>query len=111
MFDDFTTTLDTRWTQTCIGGGILHTMDSSLRMSFDTAKQGQYTDVQIDDYGRLPRSKFPWKPPLRMEVRARSSLPAATLASAPGRILCTTWAFQPQPGTPGTSAILEGGEA
>jgi len=82
MFDDFTTTLDTRWTQTCIGGGILHTMDSSLRMSFDTAKQGQYTDVQIDDYGRLPRSKFPWKPPLRMEVRARSSLPAATLASA-----------------------------
>src|SRR5712671_5093089 len=83
MFDDFTTTLDTRWTQTCIGGGILHTMDSSLRMSFDTAKQGQYTDVQIDDYGRLPRSKFPWKPPLRMEVRARSSLPAATHSGAP----------------------------
>src|SRR6266849_2130844 len=83
MFDDFTTTLDTRWTQTSIGGGILHTMDSSLRTSFDTAKQGQYTDVQIDDYGRLPRSKFPWKPPLRMEVRARSSLPAATHSGAP----------------------------
>ena len=83
MFDDFTTTLDTRWTQTCIGGGTLHTADSSLRMSFHAAKQGLYTDAQIDDYGRLPRSKFPWKPPLRMEVRARSSLPAATLASAP----------------------------
>lgn len=78
MFDDFTEMLDTRWVQTCIGGSSLHVADSSLRMSFEAAQQGQYTDAQIDDYGRLPRSKFPWKPPVRMEVRARSSLPAAT---------------------------------
>jgi hypothetical protein len=81
MFDDFTETLDTRWVQTCTGGGALHVANSGLRMSFDAALQGQYTDAQIDDYGRLPRSKFPWKPPVRMEVRARSSLPAATLNS------------------------------
>lgn len=80
MFDDFTSTLDPRWTQTCIGGGALRLVDSRLRMSFDSAQQGQYTDAQIDDYGRLPRSKFPWIPPVRMEVRARSSLPAATRA-------------------------------
>src|ERR1700731_248046 len=80
MFDDFTETLDTRWVQTSTGGGSLHTADSSLRMSFEAAQQGQYTDAQIDDYDRLPRAKFPWKPPVRMEVRARSSLPAATLA-------------------------------
>lgn len=78
MFDDFTQTLDTRWVQTCIGGGSLNIADSRLRMSFDAAQRGQYTDAQIDDYGRLSRSKFPWKPPVRMEVRARSSLPAAT---------------------------------
>ena len=82
MFDDFRETLDTRWVQTCTGGGSLHIADSSLRMSFESAQQGQYTDAQIDDYGRLPRSKFPWKPPVRMEVRARSSLPAATPSSA-----------------------------
>src|SRR3984893_7720190 len=81
MFDDFTETLDTRWVQTCIGGGSLHIADSSLRMSFEAAQQGQYSDAQIDDYGRLPRSKFPWKPPVRMEVRARSSLPAAIHSS------------------------------
>ncbi|HKV59625.1 MAG TPA: hypothetical protein VJO32_15130, partial [Ktedonobacteraceae bacterium] len=81
MFDDFATTLDSRWTQTCVGGGLLHIEDAGLRMSFDAAQQGQYTDAQIDDYGRLPRSKFPWTPPVRMEVRARSSLLAATLAN------------------------------
>ncbi|MGH2493838.1 MAG: hypothetical protein ACRDIV_03955 [Ktedonobacteraceae bacterium] len=82
MFDDFAATLDSRWTQTCAGGGLLHIEDSGLRMSFDAAQQGQYTDAQIDDYDRLPRSKFPWIPPVHMEVRARSSLPAATLAHA-----------------------------
>lgn len=81
MFDDFTLPLAERWTQTCVGGGSLAIADSALRMSFDAARQGQYTDAQIDDYGRLARSAFPWKPPLRMEVRARSSLPAATLRS------------------------------
>ena len=43
---------------------------------------GQYADAQIDDYGKLARSAFPWRAPLRMEVRARSSLPAATIATA-----------------------------
>ena len=82
MFDDFTDALDARWIQTCVGGGSVHVADSSLRMSFEAAQQGQYTDAQIDDYGRLPRSKFPWNPPVRLEVRARTSLPAATLNSA-----------------------------
>src|SRR6185312_10409254 len=81
MFDDFIVPLDERWTQTCIGGGSLDIVDSAVRMSFESAQQGQYTDVQIDDYGRLARAAFPWRPPLRMEVRARSSLPAATLSS------------------------------
>ncbi|HEY6541393.1 MAG TPA: hypothetical protein VIZ18_10665, partial [Ktedonobacteraceae bacterium] len=78
MFDDFTGNFDTRWTQICIGDGSLSIEDSSLRMSFEAAQRGQYTDAQIDDYGSLPRSKFPWKPPVRLQVRARSSLPAAT---------------------------------
>ena len=47
-------------------------------MAFSSAQPGTYTDAQIDDYGKLARSDFPWQPPLRMEVRARSSSPAAT---------------------------------
>lgn len=80
-FDDFIEPLDQHWTQTCIGGGTLHLANSVLHMEFESARQGQYTDTQIDDYGNLPRAAFPWRPPLRMRVNARSSLPAATLSS------------------------------
>src|SRR6266699_5851357 len=81
MFDDFNELLDQHWTQTCIGGGKLYVENSVLRMAFDSAQQGQYTDSQIDDYGNMPRANYPWRPPLRMQVNARSSLPAATLSS------------------------------
>jgi hypothetical protein len=77
--ENFTGPLDARWIQTCIGGGKLSYEDFKLRMAFESAQRGQYTDAQIDDYGDLPRSEFPWRPPLRMRVVARSSLPAATL--------------------------------
>src|SRR5712692_2329997 len=82
MFDDFSQPLDQRWTQTCIEGGSLRIVDSALRMQFESAQQGKYTDAQIDDYGRLARSDFPWRPPLRMEVQAHSSLPAGTVTSS-----------------------------
>jgi Glycosyl hydrolases family 16 len=81
MFDDFTEPLEQSWTQTCIGGGTIHLANSVLRMAFESAKQGQYTDAQIDDYNNLPRADYPWRPPLRMQVIARSSLPAASLSS------------------------------
>ena len=82
MFDDFNESLDQHWTQTCIGGGKLYVENSVLRMAFELAQQGQYTDAQIDDYDNMPRVNYPWRPPLRMQVIARSSLPAATLSSA-----------------------------
>src|SRR6266478_2247138 len=50
-------------------------------MAFESARQGQYTDAQIDDYDNLRRAAYPWRPPLRMQVRARSSSPAATASS------------------------------
>jgi hypothetical protein len=50
-------------------------------MEFASAQVGKYTDAQVDDYDGLTRSAFPWKPPLRMEVRARSSHPAASATS------------------------------
>ncbi len=50
-------------------------------MTLPAVQQGHYADAQIDDYGQRSRATFPWQPPLRMEVRARSSLPAATAES------------------------------
>ncbi len=47
MFDDFTEPLNQHWTQTCIGGGTLQFAHSMLRMAFESAIKGQYTDAQI----------------------------------------------------------------
>ena len=96
MFDDFTSTLSDRWTQTSLGNGSLSVAHSTLHLSLSSTPQGQYADAQIDDYGNLPRKKFPWRPPLRMEVRARTSLPAATASSSTTEnleVLCGTAGF------------------
>ena len=65
--------LSPRWTRTCPGGGTLDLGNSALRLGFPSARAGVYTDAQIDDYDHLPPSRFPWRPPLRLEVRARAS--------------------------------------
>lgn len=82
MFEAFNQPLSNRWTQTIMGDASLRIVDAALRMEVASARQGLYTDAQIDDYARLPRSRFPWRPPLRMELEARSSLPAATANSS-----------------------------
>ncbi len=74
--EHFTSELQPRWTRTIIGAGVLEIVDGRLRMLLPPTAEGEYADAQIDDYGTLPRTHFPWRPPLHMEVRARSSLPA-----------------------------------
>ncbi|HVB21429.1 MAG TPA: family 16 glycosylhydrolase [Ktedonobacteraceae bacterium] len=81
MFDDFTDSINPYWSQTCLGTGTLQSATSALRMSIPSAKMGAYSDAQIDDYAGHTRRNFPWQPPLYMEVRARSSHPAATTQS------------------------------
>ncbi|HEY7835477.1 MAG TPA: hypothetical protein VIG30_18015 [Ktedonobacterales bacterium] len=75
--EDFTGgELGARWTRTQPNGGTLTCAGSVLRLALpDGATAGRYGDAQIDDYGRLPRQRFPWRPPLRLEVRARASHP------------------------------------
>lgn len=76
-----TTTLDPHWTPTCLGPASLSLHESTLHMNLPSVMQGTYADAQIDDYAHHARTDFPWQPPLRMEVRARSSLPAADASS------------------------------
>jgi hypothetical protein len=78
MFDSFQHPGNGHWTHTKIGGGSVDMVSSGLRMGFTAAHQGHYTDAQIDDYSQLSRSRFPWRPPLRMQIEARSSHLAAT---------------------------------
>lgn len=83
--DDFTEPLDARWKQMRIGGGEIASADSILRLSFEAATEDHYTDAQIDDYASAGRPHFAWRPPLRMDVRARASNPAAHPNGTGGR--------------------------
>ena len=85
IHDDFDGELDARWTATRTGGGEVACASSILRLSFERAAEEHYTNAQIDDYARLKRASYPWRPPLRMEVRARASNPAAHPKGSGGR--------------------------
>jgi hypothetical protein len=74
--DDFDDGLSSRWHPVRQGRGTVGVDDSVLRLELPTAERGRYSNAQIDDYGRPLTARFVWRPPLRMEVRARSSLPA-----------------------------------
>ncbi|HST89697.1 MAG TPA: hypothetical protein VLJ14_15090, partial [Ktedonobacterales bacterium] len=78
LYDHFDSDrLDSRWTRTTPGGGTLTVAGSALRLALPVgARAGRYSDAQIDDYDHLPPQRFPWRPPLRMAVRARASHPA-----------------------------------
>jgi hypothetical protein len=69
-----------RWRHTAIGGGRLIVTDAGLRLALAGAHRARYADAQIDDYAGLPRRRFPWRPPLRLTVRARAPSPLAGTA-------------------------------
>ena len=72
-----------RWRQYVVGKGRLEPTSSTLRFVISAATSRQYSDAQIDDYQGLPRRRFPWRPPLRLTVRARFSHPAETCLTEP----------------------------
>jgi hypothetical protein len=55
-----------------VGGGRAdQTPDGGWRLTAPPVPHG-YADAQIDDYQFLRRRDFPWRPPLRMALRARA---------------------------------------
>jgi hypothetical protein len=56
-----------------IGGGRVEWAGrADARLTLPAIGRG-YGDAQIDDTRRLPRGSFPWRPPLRLRLRARAS--------------------------------------
>ncbi len=68
--------LDPRWIPGTPGGGTLRIAESALWLALPFARRGMYSDAQIDDYSGRSAARYPWRPPLRMRVRARASHPA-----------------------------------
>lgn len=71
--DTFRSGLSPRWSTIQVGGGHLLVTHDGLRLLVRSAQSTRYADAQIDDYAHLPRRRFPWRPPLRLTVRARAS--------------------------------------
>ena len=71
--EPFTSGLDHRWQRYAVGGGRLEPTGSTLRLLLPAGVRRHYANAQIDDYQAVSRRRFPWRPPLRLTVRARFS--------------------------------------
>lgn len=72
------------WCQTVSGSAFLQTRSSGLLLGNRRASNRNYTNAQIDDYHTLPRPCFPWRPPLRLSIRARFSHNSGQLTGTAG---------------------------
>ena len=79
VYEDFSLPPDQRWQRHVVGNSTLEPTGSTLRFINSDATTRSYTNAQIDDYQGLARRDFRWRPPLRMEVRARFSHGSAGL--------------------------------
>ncbi len=73
MLDHFEGEPLPRWTRWLQGTGRVEASKSALCLVTQDAYAGEYSDAQLDDYHGLRRGQWPWRPPLRMSVRARAS--------------------------------------
>ncbi|HML24088.1 MAG TPA: hypothetical protein PKD09_20700 [Aggregatilinea sp.] len=73
-----------RWSPWTAGRGTLDLVDGALRCAIDGASAAQYSDAQITDYAGLARRDYPWRPPLRMTVRAWASHPKGEIKGTAG---------------------------
>ncbi len=86
VHEDFASPLASRWRRYLVGNGALEcSLDgATLRFVNHDTTSRQYTNAQLDDYQGLPRRRFPWRPPLRLTVRARFSHSFSDLSGTAG---------------------------
>lgn len=75
---------DSRWQKMEIGQGTAMLADEQWQLTVPAHSAKTYHNAQIDDYAGLKRHDFPWRPPLRMTVKAYSSHGAAELKGTAG---------------------------
>jgi hypothetical protein len=73
VYARFATGIDPYWRHHVVGQSSLEQTGETLRLVNEGATAEAYTNAQIDDYQQLSRFQFPWRPPLRLMVRARFS--------------------------------------
>ncbi|MBN1427687.1 MAG: hypothetical protein JXB07_04825 [Anaerolineae bacterium] len=81
---DFSQPPDPTWNQLVLPGSEIENTGSSWRLVNAPIEAGRYTNAQIDDYQKLHRRDFLWRPPLTLTVRARFSHPVGELVGTAG---------------------------
>ena len=84
VHDDFTTGASPYWNRFAVGSAWVQAEQGVLRLVAGPAAAGSLTDVELNDHRLFPRGGWPWRPPLRMTVRARASHPADALTGTAG---------------------------
>ncbi len=72
------------WVRFAVGHADIEHAPGSLRLVLEGAEEGQLSDAEIDDHRTVPRHRLPWKPPLRLTVRARASHGSGELLGTAG---------------------------
>ncbi|MBI3959214.1 MAG: hypothetical protein HY328_10430 [Chloroflexi bacterium] len=93
VIDDFSEGIAPGWRRQMTGGGRWAVSADGLRLVNEGMESGRYTNAQIDDYQHLPRRAFPWRPPLRLILRARFSHPSIDETNDPAKALSGTAGF------------------
>ncbi|HMO59915.1 MAG TPA: hypothetical protein PKA05_23255 [Roseiflexaceae bacterium] len=78
--EDFDTSLAGHWRTMQTPAALLAIDGEGLQLAIGGCDGRQYANAQIDDYSGLPRTAFPWRPPLRLMVRAAASTQIAGTA-------------------------------
>ncbi len=73
VHDSFQGSVAPYWQRVETGSGRLESGAGALRLVNASPDARHYSNAQIDDYRHLARSRFPWRPPLSLTVRARFS--------------------------------------
>ena len=60
-----------RWRRWRVGSGTIALHEHGLRLMLPRAASNTYSNAQFDDYHGLPHRRYPWRPPLRLTIRAR----------------------------------------
>ena len=93
IYEDFRGSLGDRWKTLVTRHASLERSADGLRFAVCDVPAGRYSDAQIDDYQGLPRRRFPWRPPVRLTVRARFSRAGAATDVVPSASLRGTAGF------------------
>ncbi len=72
------------WVRFATGRADIVQQPGLIKFVLEGAEQDLLSDAEIDDHRTAPRHRLPWKPPLRMTVRARMSHPTGRLLGTAG---------------------------